>query len=342
MKKNILTLLLSAVAFSARAQDVHFSQYFSSPLTLNPALTGLLDGTYRVAANYRSQWASVSGNPYLTGTISYDMALLKQKLPEGDAIGMGIMGLYDKAGDGGLINTTVGLSLAYHHAFGFDKQHLVSLGAQAYMVQKSLDFNKLRFADQYDRFTGIQQYQTKEPFGSADIQYPDFNAGLMYNGKLSEKAAVYFGFSYYHLTQPVETFLSGTNTIHSRETIYLGASLNLSDRVAIYYSGLYQQQGFAQETLMGMAFGYALDNTSGDLKATELLLGTWYRFGDALVPYLALKYQKIQMGFSYDVNISGFTAATNGAGAYELSLIYIGNIKFDEGSARHSNNCPRF
>src|SRR5580698_2735581 len=93
---------------SAIAQDVHFTQYFTSPLTLNPAMTGLVPDDIRFAADTRDQWSSVSSTPYTTTTISYDMAVLKGKLPEGDAIGLGIMGLYDKSGSGGLTNTTVG------------------------------------------------------------------------------------------------------------------------------------------------------------------------------------------------------------------------------------------
>ncbi len=50
MKKFISTLLLGiGFAGVATAQDPNFSQFFSSPLTLNPALTGKFDGSYRIA-----------------------------------------------------------------------------------------------------------------------------------------------------------------------------------------------------------------------------------------------------------------------------------------------------
>ena len=71
MKKILLGLGVAIVAVSAvKAQDIHHTQYFASPLTLNPALTGLVRGDVRVAANYRSQWYSVSEHPYTTGVIS--------------------------------------------------------------------------------------------------------------------------------------------------------------------------------------------------------------------------------------------------------------------------------
>ena len=97
MKKILLGVGASMMlATSAMAQDPHFTQYFASPLTLNPALTGLTQGDLRLAANYRSQWSSVSSNPYVTGTISFDMAAMKGTLDNGDAVGIGLLGLYDR------------------------------------------------------------------------------------------------------------------------------------------------------------------------------------------------------------------------------------------------------
>ena len=40
MKKNILAILLVFAVVTAKAQDPNFSQFFASPLTINPALTG--------------------------------------------------------------------------------------------------------------------------------------------------------------------------------------------------------------------------------------------------------------------------------------------------------------
>src|SRR5690606_17598419 len=136
MKKIILGLLSMASIGVVNAQDVHFTQYFTSPLTLNPAQTGLIENDWRAAANVRQQWYTVSDNPYMSGTISFDMPILRGRLPEGDAMGIVVIGLYDRAGAGGIQNTTLGLSLAYHKAFGIDKQHAVSFGVQAALVQK--------------------------------------------------------------------------------------------------------------------------------------------------------------------------------------------------------------
>jgi type IX secretion system PorP/SprF family membrane protein len=345
MKKLLLaTGAALLIAGSATAQDVHFTQYFTSPLTLNPALTGLVQCDVRAAANYRSQWASVSANPYITGTVSFDMATMKHKLREGDALGIGVLGMYDRSGLGALTNTTVGLSLAYHHAFGKDKLQTISFGMQTYLVQKSLDFNKLEFGDQIDPNSGITLGKSSEQFGSADISYADFNAGIMYSGHVSDHATAYAGVSYYHFTQPVETFLQGTSTIHSRQTAYLGGSFDLNQDIVLYASGLYQTQASATEIMLGAAAGFIL-NPGHDpefQKNTILYLGGWYRYQDAVSPYVAFQYQKMQFGLSYDVNVSAFTPATNGAGAYEFTFIYNGCINHHEASPTYNFACPKF
>src|SRR5665647_1820207 len=95
------TLLL--MSFFASAQDPHFSQFFASPLTLNPALTGKFDGTLRVAGNYRNQWPAFN-NVYTTSTLSVDFPILKSRLPDYDTWGIGILALTDRAGGGVLTN----------------------------------------------------------------------------------------------------------------------------------------------------------------------------------------------------------------------------------------------
>ena len=345
MKKLILGV--GAAMFFAGAvyaQDVHFTQYFTSPLTLNPAMTGLVAEDLRLAADYRQQWSSVSPNPYVTGTVSFDMAVLKGKLPEGDALGIGLMGLYDKSGSGGLTNTTVGLSLAYHKAFGYDRLQHISFGLQVNVVEKSLDFAKLTFGDMIDVSSGTLTLPTKEQFTTNQLTYPDYNAGLMYSGKVSDHVTAYIGYSYYHLTQPVETFLSNENhQIHARQTAYLGASLDMNPNTVLYTSILFQNQAAATEALIGAAVGFVL-NPGHDAefqKNTIFYLGGWYRYGDAVAPYVGIEWSKMRIGFSYDVNVSSFTPATSGVGAYEISLIYFGRINRHERNPGYSWACPK-
>jgi type IX secretion system PorP/SprF family membrane protein len=344
MKKSLLGVSLTVLmAGSAIAQDVHFTQYFTSPLTLNPAMTGLVAEDLRFSANFRTQWSTVSANPYMSGTASFDIATLKGKLPEGDALGLGVLLQYDKSGTGSLTNTTAGLSMAYHKAFGHDRLQHISIGFQAYYVQKSIDFQKLTFGDMFNASTGSFSNATLESFQKVSLGYVDFNGGLMYSGRVADHVTAYIGYSYYHLTQPVESFLSDQHQIHSRSTGYLGGSFDMNENTVLYASALYQEQASATEVLLGTAVGFVM-NPGHDAeyqKNTIFYLGGWYRYGDAVAPYVGIEWSKMRLGVSYDINVSSFSPATGGAGAYEVSLIYFGRINKHERSPQYSWSCPK-
>ncbi len=344
MKK--LVLIVGAIIMLTRpatAQDIHFTQYFTSPLTLNPAMTGLVSEDLRFAANYRTQWSSVSAYPYKTMTFSYDMAVLRGKLPEDDAMGIGLMALNDKAGSGGFSNTTAGISLAYHKAFGRERINHISMGIQVFMVQKSVEFSKLTTEDMFDLTTAQLIPGATPSIGGKAISYPDFNGGIMYSGKMTDKTTGYIGYSYYHLTQPVESFLGDNHQIHNRQTTYLGGSFEMNEKAVLYASALYQSQASATEVLLGAAVGFVL-NPGHDMeyaRNTIFYAGGWYRYGDAVSPYVGIEWAKMRLGISYDVNVSRFNPATNGLGGYEISLLFFGKFNRHERNPVYNWSCPK-
>lgn len=348
MRKYLLSLgILSCIGGSVVAQDIHLSQYYASPLTLNPAQTGLTPRDYRVGVNYRTQNYSFSNNPYVTGVISYDMSILKGKLPEGDALGVGAVVFYDKAGSGALQNVTGGFSVAYHKSFGIEKQHALSVGVQGFVVNKSIHFNNLVFEDQLDPRMPAYIYPTAEELGNQDVNYPDFNAGLLYTGRLDPKSTIYAGASYFHLTSPEERFLAtGVDSvnvkINPRYSFYFGGQTELNPNIALFGSALWQQQGAAREILIGGATGFILNpDHREEVGNTTLYLGLWYRFNDALVPYVGFEWTSFQLGFSYDVTVSNAANMTQNQSAYEVSLIYHGVFN-KKTRQKYNFSCPKF
>jgi hypothetical protein len=165
----------------------------------------------------------------------------------------------------------------------------------------------------------------------------------MYTGKIGEHATAYMGLSYYHLTQPVETFLNDNHQIHARTTAYLGGSFDLNDKTVLYASSLYQSQAGATEVLVGASIGFVL-NEGHDLeyqRNTIFYLGGWYRYQDAIAPYVAMEWSKMRIGLTYDVNTSKFNPATNGLGAYELSILFFGRINRHEAQPTYNWSCPK-
>jgi len=321
MKKiaSVIIVVLGFI-FNADAQDPHFSQFFASPLTLNPALTGKFDGTLRAAGNYRNQWPAFN-NVYTTSTLSVDFSILNKIIPENDTWGVGIIALTDKAGGGVLTNNYIGISTAYHKALNEDGYSQIGLGFQGMYGQKRLDNSKLYYEDMLTPFgfTGV----TQEVYNSNDlnINYFDVNAGVIYTVSTTDKNNFYFGASMYHINRPKESFKGGNWNIAARTTISAGGYFPVSDNLTLHTSGIYQVQGKSTETTFGGAIASALNND--ERNPTNVYGGLWMRWNDAVIPYLGLEFGGMRIGASYDINTSSLKAGSQSRGGMELSLIYI-------------------
>jgi len=124
-------------ALMANGQDIHFSQFYASPLNLNPALTGDFNGNIRLAANHRNQWASVTV-PYLSSSFSFDVRNWSDQL-NGDAIGLGLLAMHDQSGDGNFTNVKLQGSIAYHKKLEKNvyPAHLPSMRGTGIMIWKA-------------------------------------------------------------------------------------------------------------------------------------------------------------------------------------------------------------
>src|SRR5436305_11601842 len=142
MRKLLCSFIILTFVIGSHAQDPNFSQFFASPLTLNPALTGKFDGVYRVAGNYRNQWPTIY-NAFTTYTVSFDAGILKNRIPEYDQFGVGILGFADQAGDGVLKTNAAALSVAYHKSIDENGYNQIGAGFQGGYVNKRLDVTKV-------------------------------------------------------------------------------------------------------------------------------------------------------------------------------------------------------
>ena len=337
MKKLFSTLTLCVLLVSiSNAQDPNFSQFFASPLTLNPAQTGKFDGEFRVAGNYRNQWPTIS-NAYTTATVSVDMGIMKNRIPTNDQFGIGLLGFTDRAGDGVLTNNYMGLSMAYHKALDEDGFHSIGGGVQGTYVNKRLNTTQLHFQDQLTPFgfTGVSSdiYANRQ----LSLSYLDLNAGFIYNGTTNGYNNFYLGASMYHLNRPKENFQGGNFVLSARTTIQGGAKLPVGTYNSIHLSANHSMQAKARNTMAGGAF--CLNVNNDEENPTNFYIGTWYRFKDAMIPYVGLEFDEWHLGATYDVNTSTLKTASNSRGGVELSLIYI--RKYRDPSMRKLN-CPKF
>ena len=197
--------LLVACQFS-KAQDIHFSQFYASPLLLNPARTGNVAESWRGSVIYRNQWASIPA-PYSTIGASFDISVLGCQLGV-DHVGVGLALFNDRAGDGNLNDFTGLFSLAYHKGLDKERRYMLSLGGALGFKQKSVDFTSLLFQSQITSdFEFDPALPNGEPVDQGTFNYLDFRAGGLITAAFSPTASVYFGGAYYHFSKPRETFL---------------------------------------------------------------------------------------------------------------------------------------
>ena len=336
MKTLQLLILLLLINIALKAQDPHFSQFFASPLTLNPAYTGKFDGTFRVAGNYRNQWPTIN-NAFTTATASVDMPIMSSRLPENDTWGVGFLALNDQSGNKILNNNFFGLSTAYHKGLDENGYHQLTIGFQGSYVSKRLDINRADFEDELTAlgFTGV----TSEVFNNSEvgINYFDFNTGIMYSGTTNGLNSFYVGASLYHINRPAESFMGGNFLLDPRLTIHGGGYIPIGQYKTFHGSFIHQRQAGATETVLGgaMAFNVNYDEEN----PIELYTGLWYRFNDAFIPYVGLEVSGFRLGFSYDINNSSLNTASNSRGGTEISLIY---IRKPTDPNMKKLNCPKF
>lgn len=334
MRKSVLFAITFLLATFIKAQDPHFSQFFASPLTLNPAFTGKFDGQFRLAANHRDQWPSIP-KAYVTTSASIDFSILKDKIPDGDVFGIGFSGLSDQSADAALKLNYGSFSMSYHKALDEDGYNTIGAGFQGTYSSAILDMTKLTFEDQLTQngFTGA----TAETLNNGKNQnYFDMNAGVLYSGSSNGYNNYYVGASIYHINSPSLSFIDKTWNLAPRFTLHGGTSFSIGTNLSLSTSAIIQYQNKATETVLGGAISA---NVNDDMaNPTSVYIGSWIRFGDAIIPYVGIEVNGLRIGASYDINTSSLKAATASRGGSEFSLIYIKKAS----NAGKGIPCPKF
>jgi type IX secretion system PorP/SprF family membrane protein len=333
--------LLTIVAVTGNAQDLHFSQWLNSPLTTNPANTGFIpQADYRLGANYRNQWSSIMSVPYKTMSVWGDAQFLRDRIETG-WLGVGGVLLRDVAGSGLLTSTKLYGSIAYHQMIS--EAHLLSAGFNVGWSNKRINTADLKFPDQFDGRFFDKALPTSVVLDNPSINYFDVQMGLNYAYFPTEFLYVNSGVSVHHLNRARESFFSPDGTVDDddripmRYTAFVNASYKLNDLVIINPMAYYSRQSNASELVGGGNIEY---NLSGDGES-QLIGGIYMRPGDAVIPVVGFQWKNIRLMFSYDATTSSLKQYNNSRGAYEFALIHNGFYNQYNGDRRQSF-CPTF
>ncbi|HVE61211.1 MAG TPA: PorP/SprF family type IX secretion system membrane protein [Chitinophagaceae bacterium] len=321
-KMKCVVAIMMIIIIKSNAQDPSFAQFFSSPLNINPALTGNINADWRAISNFRDQWIGPA-SPYATGTISYDRKIhnAMSSVSEKNGFRVGGMLMFDYAMAGVQKSTYFSMNLAYNVVLSDNiNKHSIAVGFGAIYGRRYIDFSRLDFEEQ---FTGYG-FDVNRPTGEAALSnmksYISSSAGLTYSIK-NEKSNIDIGVAAFHLNKPKQTFLEDEHQyLAMRKVAHVNFEKLLNDRIILNANAIYQFQLEAKYYSVGAALGYIV----GDAGNTILNGGLWYWSNNAVTPYVGLAYKDLQFGFSYDWTVSKLREAVPKPKTFEISIILRG------------------
>ncbi|MBC7777054.1 MAG: PorP/SprF family type IX secretion system membrane protein [Phycisphaerae bacterium] len=358
IRKLLFLLAVSLSLSSLSAQDIHFSQYNMSPMTLNPANIGNFEGTVRIGGIYRGQWASVIGNKgqYKTPSLWVDAPIITG-FRRRDWVGVGLVFFSDKAGAGGLTHTAAKIGASYHLSLDKKGNAYLTLGAQYGQAGRKVDPSKFFFEEGYLNPAPNGGYNSGAQVDflnteQAKSNWSDIDGGVVLRAKLNKRMDMSIGYSMYHIGKGKYGLVTGgggpgpnpspqtsSDQIARRSVVTGLFNIKLTEKFTVGPSFIYQTMSGADEISL-QALGSYLFNAEKDI---DINFGLGYRLtgSDAIYPMVGARYKNLRVGLAYDVNISDLNQVSNYRGGFEIAANYIVKI-YKPAKVKTKVLCPRF
>ncbi len=330
---------------SAFSQDARFSQFYNAPLHLNPAMTGVFDGSWRLAVNYRDQWASIlNENPYRTLGASFDYRF---NVIGNDYIAVGLHAVSNQTGISSFQQNEAHLSLSFlkqlSGGYGGASQYLVA-GVQGGFGQNRIDPSGLWFSQQYNVVSETLDLSqpTGENFDGMTDAFLNINAGLLWYAVFEDNFSIHAGGSINHVNAPRISFMGDNDAILPMRWVgHIGGEIPFTPELSLMPAIAIMGQGSSNSFTLGANIRYS----NHDWNEVAVRIGGWTHISndldaihnDAFTVAAILEIERLNVGISYDINTSSLVAATNSRGTYELSLIYS-----RPENRRFKVTCPKF
>jgi len=339
MKRNVLYLsfVLTLCFIKVAAQDIHFSEFYLSPIINNPALTGVFTEDYKAGAIYRSQWNTVT-TPFTTSLIDIETKIKVNEV--NDYVSFGLLGYSDKAGSIGFQTTGFYPAINYSKSLEDKYTSYISFGFTGGLIQRNMDISKMTFDEQYVNGNYDPSSATGEQILNNKISYWDLGAGVSFNSSfdMDNKANYFLGAAAYHFTSPKNSvYGDATSNLKIRWVFNGGVNYEMNEEYAIQlYANIMSQKPY-QEVVVGGMGKWTVPGPSNDPEFA-LSMGAFYRVNDAIIPTVRITFKKTTIGITYDVNNSTLKDATKAQGGFEMSIFFSGSFL----SVTDQHLCPRF
>lgn len=340
LKRFVTSLILFFLVIgTSTAQDIHYTQFYNAPLTINPALTGVFGGDIRFMGNYRGQWSRTPVD-YRSFTAVADMKFINRTAGKGFFSG-GLVFNYDQAGYSNLNLTNLGLSGSYTRQLS--NNFFASFGGMVSANQRRFNTDDLTFDNNFDPVSGTADPSlgSGEGFPSTNRFFLDLAAGINFRlqgvnaaeliDRLEKRSKLDFGIGVFHVNQPDQSFYDNYEIpLDIRLAPYIMGVVQLGRNLDAIGNLVGQFQAPYKEFLGMIGARVHLSRKLGRQLAVQLGIG--YRFNeldqltatrDAWMPSVEVHYRQWRAGFSYDINISDFDITTQGRGGPEFSVRYI-------------------
>ena len=209
------------------------------------------------------------------------------------------------------------MSTAYNKSLDLEGYHRIGVGFQGTWATKKIDYGRFVFSRQFTPVGFDPTLPTGEPINGFNLNYLDFSTGILYSGMNSWQQQWYLGSSFYHINRPNEGISTEENRLVPRLSAHGGFNFPINEWNRLYLSALYMQSAITSEKMVGTILESLVRTNQYE---TKLFLGLYYRADEAFIPYIGISNDKLQVGISYDVNISTLKDATRSRGGAEISL----------------------
>ncbi len=344
MKSTIAVILFLFSIATISAQDVIFSQFYSTPHFTNSAFTGLFENKYRVGTNVKSQWYNIQKPGFNTVSVFGDMRFSAFK---NDYFSAGFTLLNDNTGAGNLSYSYGQLSFSYfknlHSSRYSRKTHYLLIGTQLGYGNRYFGKNIFSFGIQFDK--NKQIYDPNIPDGEKLINgksYLDINLGLAYYFTHKE-GSFYAGINISHINRPNISLLeNGNYKLTPRFSGILGGDFNLDKGFALLPALFFNLQGSHNHFLLGSHLRYEYYERDNN----AFRIGGWVRLTDSIdgfevsgiVISSVIELNSLNIGLSYDFSTSSISKIEYYNNSFELSVIY----KWGKIPISQVISCPRF
>ena len=315
LKKTILLIFsfFFASFIPLKAQDLVFSQFYNTPLVINPAFAGNSVNA-QFSGNYRLQWPGLPGT-YESVAMGYNQYFRKIRS------GVGLSVISDKSGEGTLSHLTIGGTYMYKIVLKGDYQ--LKIGVEAALGQNRLDWNKLVFGEQLGTsgpilVGGTPILSTEIPPDNFNKAYLDISTGLLIYNK-----SWYAGMTLKHMNTP------DTGFIESNSQNKLGLPILWNMHVGYQYvfdiGNKQTKPSFVSPSLLvANQADFWQVNVGAYVQLKSLILGAYARHtianSDALIFSAGVNLDPLKITYSYDLTVSGLGIGTGGS--HEIGLLY--------------------